>query len=82
MCYSPDLVESSVIGEYIFVLSVAWPNTFAFSGGEGLGREELGMADLLTGFGVIRIIEVTGAWSVAAVVDASATDCTSCDTEE
>lgn len=82
MCYSPDLVEGSVFGGYDLVLSVDWPNTFDFSGGEGLGREELGLADLLTGLGLIRIIEVTGAWGVAAVVDASTIDRTSCDTEE
>lgn len=82
MCYSPDVVESSVIGGYDLLLNVDWPNTFDFSGGEGLGREELGLADLLTGLGLIRIIEVTGAWGVAEVVDASTTDRISCDTEE
>lgn len=77
-------MEGSVIGGYDFVLSVDWPNTFDFSGGEGLGREDLGLADLLTGLGLIRIIEVTAAWGVAVVVDASTrtTDRTSCDTEE
>lgn len=61
VCYSPDLVEFSTIGGYDLVLRVAWPNTFDLSGGEGLGREELSLADLLTGLGLIRIIEVTGA---------------------
>lgn len=82
MGYSPDLVEGSIVCGYDLVLNVAWPNTFDFSGGEGLGREELGLADLLTGLGLIRIIEVTGAWGVTAVGDASPTDLTSCDTEE
>lgn len=49
------------MGGYDLVLRVVWPNTFDFSGGEGLGREELGLADLLTGLGLIRIMEVTGA---------------------
>lgn len=75
-------MEGSVIGGYDLVLSVDWPNTFAFSGGEGLGRQELGFADLLTGLGLIRIIEVTGAWGFSAVVEESTTDRTSSDTEE
>lgn len=74
---SPDLVEGSIIGGCDLVLSVDWPKTFAFSGGDGLGREELGLADLLTGLGLIRIIEVTGAWGVAVVMEASTTDRTS-----
>lgn len=82
MCYSPELVEGSIIGGNDLVLMVAWPNTLDFSGGEGLGREELVLVDLLTGLGLIRIIEVTGAWGVAAAVDASTTDRASCDIKD
>lgn len=86
-CYSPDLMGGSGIGVYELVLEVDWPNTFDFSGGEGLGRAGPELVGLLKGLGLMRVIALTGAWGVAVVIGAwlhcpSTTELTSCDNEE